>query len=189
MRQIDLHKLQQTKGVRAYSKELEELVVLRKNQRWINANMHAVDAAFISHAKVSSHLINHVGEPFLNQSNYVFLGADVFSKLKLGLGSAQNDIQIYAPKRGMRMKFGKTPFHVQQIDVAGALNYNQELNSSALLWNYTAATELFGQEGSVTRLHIYPKQSTSPNELKSVLQAQLGSNFLVRTQFEKKELI
>ena len=189
LRQIDLHKLQQTKGVRAYSKELEELVVLRKNQRWINANMHAVDAAFISHAKVSSHLINHVGEPFLNQSNYVFLGADVFSKLKLGLGSAQNDIQIYAPKRGMRMKFGKTPFHVQQIDVAGALNYNQELNSSALLWNYTAATELFGQEGSVTRLHIYPKQSTSPNELKSVLQAQLGSNFLVRTQFEKNELI
>lgn len=189
LRQIDLDKLQKTKGVRAYSKELEELVVLRKNQRWINANMHAVDAAFIRHAKVSSHLINHVGEPFLNQSNYVFLGADVFSKLKLGLGSAQNDIQIYAPKRGMRMKFGKTPFHVQQIDVAGALNYNQELNSSALLWNYTAATELFGQEGSVTRLHIYPKQSTSPNELKSVLKAQLGSNFLVRTQFEKNELI
>ena len=189
LRQIDLDKLQKTKGVSAYSKELEELVVLRKNQRWINANMHAVDAEFIRQAKVSAHLINHVGEPFLNQSNYVFLGADVFSKLKLGLGSAQNDIQIYAPKRGMRMKFGKTPFHVQQIDVAGALNYNQELNSNALLWNYTAATELFGQEGSVTRLHIYPKQSASPDELKSVLQAQLGSDFLVRTQFEKNELI
>jgi lipoprotein-releasing system permease protein len=189
LRQIDLDKLQKTKGVSAYSKELEELVVLRKNQRWINANMHAVDAEFIRQAKVSAHLINHVGEPFLNQSNYVFLGADVFSKLKLGLGSAQNDIQIYAPKRGMRMKFGKTPFHVQQIDVAGALNYNQELNSNALLWNYTAATELFGQEGSVTRLHIYPEQSASPDELKSVLQAQLGSDFLVRTQFEKNELI
>jgi lipoprotein-releasing system permease protein len=189
LRQIDLDKLQKTKGVSAYSKELEELVVLRKNQRWINANMHAVDAEFIRQAKVSAHLINHVGEPFLNQSNYVFLGADVFSKLKLGLGSAQNDIQIYAPKRGMRMKLGKTPFHVQQIDVAGALNYNQELNSNALLWNYTAATELFGQEGSVTRLHIYPEQSASPDELKSVLQAQLGSDFLVRTQFEKNELI
>ena len=44
LRQIDLEKLQQIQGVRAFSKELEELVVLRKNQRWINANMHAVDA-------------------------------------------------------------------------------------------------------------------------------------------------
>ncbi len=189
LRQIDLNQLQKTKGVHSYSKELEELVVLRKNQRWINANMHAVDAEFIRQAKVNAHLINHVGATFLNQGNYVFLGADIFSKLKLGLGSSQNNIQIYAPKRAMRMKFGKTPFHIQQIEVAGALNYNQELNSNALLWNYTAATELFGQEGSATRLHVYPERNADLNEVISALKAQLGSAFLVRTQLEKNELI
>lgn len=189
LRQIDLNQLQKTKGVQSYSKELEELVVLRKNQRWINANMHAVDAEFIRQAKVNAHLINQVGTPFLNQANYVFLGADVFSKLKLGLGSTQNNIQIYAPKRAMRMKFGKTPFHIQQIEVAGALNYNQELNSNALLWNYDAATELFGQEGSATRLHVYPERNADLDEVISTLKAQLGADFLVRTQLEKNELI
>lgn len=189
LRQIDLNQLQKTKGVQSYSKELEELVVLRKNQRWINANMHAVDAEFIRQAKVNAHLINQVGTPFLNQANYVFLGADVFSKLKLGLGSTQNNIQIYAPKRAMRMKFGKTPFHIQQIEVAGALNYNQELNSNALLWNYDAATELFGQEGSATRLHVYPERNADLDEVISTLKAQVGSDFLVRTQLEKNELI
>lgn len=189
LRQIDLNQLQKTKGVQSYSKELEELVVLRKNQRWINANMHAVDAEFIRQAKVNAHLINQVGTPFLNQANYVFLGADVFSKLKLGLGSTQNNIQIYAPKRAMRMKFGKTPFHIQQIEVAGALNYNQELNSNALLWNYDAATELFGQEGSATRLHVYPERNADLDEVISALKAQLGADFLVRTQLEKNELI
>lgn len=189
LRQIDLNQLQKTKGVQSYSKELEELVVLRKNQRWINANMHAVDAEFIRQAKVNAHLINQVGTPFLNQANYVFLGADVFSKLKLGLGSTQNNIQIYAPKRAMRMKFGKTPFHIQQIEVAGALNYNQELNSNALLWNYDAATELFGQEGSATRLHVYPEHNADLDEVISALKAQLGADFLVRTQLEKNELI
>ena len=189
LRQIDLNQLQRTKGVQSYSKELEELVVLRKNQRWINANMHAVDAEFIRQAKVNAHLINQVGTPFLNQANYVFLGADVFSKLKLGLGSTQNNIQIYAPKRAMRMKFGKTPFHIQQIEVAGALNYNQELNSNALLWNYDAATELFGQEGSATRLHVYPERNADLDEVISALKAQLGADFLVRTQLEKNELI
>ena len=189
LRQIDLNQLQKTKGVHSYSKELEELVVLRKNQRWINANMHAVDAEFIRQAKVNAHLINQVGTPFLNQANYVFLGADVFSKLKLGLGSTQNNIQIYAPKRAMRMKFGKTPFHIQQIEVAGALNYNQELNSNALLWNYDAATELFGQEGSATRLHVYPERNADLDEVISALKAQLGADFLVRTQLEKNELI
>lgn len=189
LRQIDLNQLQKTKGVQSYSKELEELVVLRKNQRWINANMHAVDAEFIRQAKVNMHLINQVGTPFLNQANYVFLGADIFSKLKLGLGSTQNNIQIYAPKRAMRMKFGKTPFHIQQIEVAGALNYNQELNSNALLWNYDAATELFGQEGSATRLHVYPERNADLDEVISALKAQLGADFLVRTQLEKNELI
>lgn len=189
LRQIDLNQLQKTKGVHSYSKELEELVVLRKNQRWINANMHAVDAEFIRQAKVNAHLINQVGTPFLNQANYVFLGADVFSKLKLGLGSTQNNIQIYAPKRAMRMKFGKTPFHIQQIEVAGALNYNQELNSNALLWNYDAATELFGQEGSATRIHVYPERNADLDEVISALKAQLGADFLVRTQLEKNELI
>ncbi len=189
LRQIDLNQLQKTKGVQSYSKELEELVVLRKNQRWINANMHAVDAEFIRQAKVNAHLINQVGTPFLNQANYVFLGADVFSKLKLGLGSTQNNIQIYAPKRAMRMKFGKTPFHIQQIEVAGALNYNQELNSNALLWNYDAATELFGQEGSATRLHVYPERNADLDEVISALKAQLGADFWVRTQLEKNELI
>jgi lipoprotein-releasing system permease protein len=89
----------------------------------------------------------------------------------------------------MRMKFGKTPFHIQQIEVAGALNYNQELNSNALLWNYDAATELFGQEGSATRLHVYPEPNADLNEVISALKAQLGSDFLVRTQLEKNELI
>lgn len=189
LRQIDLNQLQNIKGVHSYSKELEELVVLRKNQRWINANMHAVDAEFIRQAKVNAHLINQVGTPFLNQANYVFLGADIFSKLKLGLGSTQNNIQIYAPKRAMRMKFGKTPFHIQQIEVAGALNYNQELNSNALLWNYEAATELFGQEGSATRLHVYPERNADLDEVIAALKAQVGSDFLVRTQLEKNELI
>lgn len=189
LRQLDLQQLQKIQGVQSLSKELEELVVLRKNQRWINANMHAVDAEFVKQAKVAAHLINRVGAPNLNQENQVFLGADVFSKLKLGLGSEQNNIQLYAPKRGLRMKPGSTPFYIQQIEVAGAMNYNQELNASALLWNYDAAARFFNHQGSVTRLHVYPQKNANLDELRSAIKAQVGPSFLVRTQLEKNALI
>lgn len=189
LREIDLNALQKINGVLAFSKEIEELVVLRKNQRWINANMHAVDAVFIKRAQVKAHLINEVGASFLNQYNSVFLGADVFTKLKLGLGSAQNNIQLYAPKRGARMKLARTPFHIQQVVVAGAVNYNQELNSNALIWNYNAAASLFNLEGSATRIHVYPKSNTNIDEVCAAIKAQLGSKFLVRTQVEKNALI
>jgi lipoprotein-releasing system permease protein len=189
LRQIDLAQLQKIQGVQAYSKELEELVVLRKNQRWINANMHAVDAEFIERAKVKQHLINQVGIPFLNDAQYVFLGADIFSKLKLGLGSEQNEIQLYAPKRNLKMRFGKAPFHVQQMVAAGALNYNQELNSSALLWNYDAASVLFDQQNAVTRIHVYVDPRFDLIDIQAQIKKLVGPDFLVRTQLERNELI
>jgi lipoprotein-releasing system permease protein len=189
VRQIDLQELKAINGVQAFSKELEELVVLRKNQRWINANMHAVDAEFVKRAKVNAHLINQVGAEYLNNPGFVFLGADVFSKLKLGLGSEQNNIQLYAPKRNMKMKLGKTPFHIQPIDVAGALNYNQELNSNALLWDYNAASLLFDQVGAVTRIHVYADSNIDLLEIQKCIKQLVGPDFLVRTQLEQNELI
>ncbi len=189
LREIDLGQLQKLRGVSCFSKELEELVVLRKNQRWVNANMHAVDAVFVRQANVSSHLINGVGAAHLNQENHVFLGADIFSKLRLGLGSADNNIQLYVPKRGLRMQLGKTPFFIRQIQVAGAMNFNQELNGSALLWNYDAAAQFFNQQGAVTRLHVYHKQNINLEDLRTEIKALLGPRFLVRTQFEKNALI
>jgi lipoprotein-releasing system permease protein len=189
LRQIDLDKLQKIQGVLAFSKELEELVVLRKNQRWINANMHAVDAEFLKQAKVKQHLINQVGAPYLNNPQYVFLGADIFSKLKLGLGSEQNDIQLYAPKRNMKMRIGKAPFHVQQMMAAGAINYNQELNGSALLWDYNAASTLFDQQNAVTRIHVYADPQADLLEIQEDIKKLVGQGFLVRTQLERNELI
>ena len=189
LNQLDLRQLKAIEGVQAFSKELEELVVLRKNQRWINANMHAVDAEFVKQAKAKQHLINGVGAAYLNNPGFVFLGADVFSKLKLGLGSEQNNIQLYAPKRNMKMKLGKTPFHIQSTNVAGALNYNQELNSNALLWDYNAASLLFDQEGAVTRIHVYANQAVDLLDIQNSIKELVGPDFLVRTQLEKNELI
>jgi lipoprotein-releasing system permease protein len=189
LRQIDFDELKAINGVEAFSKELEELVVLRKNQRWINANMHAVDAEFVKRAKVNQHLINQVGADVLNNPGFVFLGVDVFSKLKLGLGSEQNNIQMYAPKSNMKMKLGKMPFHIQPIDVAGALNYNQELNSNTLLWDYNAASQLFNQEGAVTRIHVYVDANMDLLAIQNSIKKLLGPSFLVRTQLEKNELI
>ena len=189
LREIDPDQLQKLRGVSCFSKELEELVVLRKNQRWMNANMHAVDPVFVRQARVSSHLINGVGTPLLNQESHVFLGADIFSKLRLGLGSSDNNIQLYVPKRGLRMQLGKTPFFIRQIQVAGAMNFNQELNGSALLWNYAAAAQFFNQQGAVTRLHVYPKQNINLDDLRTEIKALVGPRFLVRTQLEKNALI
>jgi lipoprotein-releasing system permease protein len=132
LRQIDFEKLQAINGVEAFSKELEELVVLRKNQRWINANMHAVDAEFMKRAKVSQHLINAVGADVLN---------------------------------------------------------NQELNSNSLLWDYNAASQLFNQEGAITRIHIYTNPNMDLQAIQNSIKKLVGPNFLVRTQLEKNELI
>lgn len=189
LREIDTTALLKTAGVSAISKEIEELVVLRKNQRWINANMHAVDPIFLKNANVSRHLINQVGLGAIQQSGFAFLGADLFSKLNLGLGSDQNNIQVYAPKRNAKMRLGKSPFHLQQLFVEGALNYNQELNGSVLLWDYNLAAELLNMSGSCSKILVYIDKETDLELVKQKLQVQLGQAFKVQTIFEKNELI
>ncbi len=189
LREIDTKALAKNPEITALSKEIEELVVLRKNQRWINANMHAVDPVFLKNAQVSRHLINQVGVNSLEQEGFAFLGADLFSKLNLGLGSDQNDIQLYAPKRNAKMRLGKTPFHLQQIFVEGALNYNQELNGSVLLWDYNLAADLLNLQGSCSHLLVYVKDNTKLDAVKNELQTLLGPDFLVQTIYEKNELI
>ncbi len=189
LREIDTAVLLKTPGISTISKEIEELVVLRKNQRWINANMHAVDPVFLRNASVSRHLINQVGVGALKQSGFAFLGADLFSKLNLGLGSDQNNIQVYAPKRNAKMRLGKTPFHLQQVFVEGALNYNQELNGSVFLWDYSLAADLLNMQGSCSQLLVYVEKGADLDLVKQKLQNQLGSAFKVQTIFEKNELI
>ncbi len=189
LREIDTAVLLKTPGISNISKEIEELVVLRKNQRWINANMHAVDPVFLKNANVSRHLINQVGVGATHQSGFAFLGADLFSKLNLGLGSEQNNIQLYAPKRNAKMRLGKTPFHLQQLFVEGALNYNQELNGSVLLWDYNLAAELLNMSGSCSQLLVYIEKGADLELVKQKLQDQLGAEFKVQTIFEKNELI
>ncbi|MFM7006791.1 MAG: ABC transporter permease [Flavobacteriales bacterium] len=189
LREIDTAALVKIQGVAALSKEIEELVVLRKNQRWINANMHAVDQVFLKNAHVSRHLINRVGVGATQQSGFAFLGADLFSKLNLGLGSEQNDIQVYAPKRNARMRLGKTPFHLQQVFIEGALNYNQELNGSVLLWDYNLAAELLNMPGSCSHLLVYVEKGTDLELVQQEIQKRLGADFSVQTIFEKNELI
>ncbi len=189
LREIDTKALAKHPEITALSKEIEELVVLRKNQRWINANMHAVDPVFLKNAQVSSHLINQVGVSSLEREGFAFLGADLFSKLNLGLGSDQNDIQLYAPKRNAKMRLGKTPFHLQQIFVEGALNYNQELNGSVLLWDYNLAADLLNLQGSCSHLLVYVKDNSKLDAVKNELQTLLGPDFLVQTIYEKNELI
>lgn len=187
--QLDLKTIQQVKGLKYISKEREELVVLRKNKRWINANLHAVDHIFIREAKVKNHLINGFGSDRLNQENTVFLGAEVFSKLKLGLGSEQNDIAIYAPKNNLRLRPGSSPFKTASLDVAGALNYNQELNGTVLLCNLNLVAALFDQPKALSRLNIYLEPGANEAVVQEQLKKITGANFNVKTQFEKNELI
>lgn len=189
LNQLDLNSINQISGVKALSKEREELVVLRKKKRWINATMHAVDAVFIKEAAVSKHLINGVGVNQLADPNAVFLGVDIFSKLKLGLGSDQNDILIYAPKQQLRRRLGNNPFQTKQLMVAGALNYNQELNGTTLLCDFDAITDLFDQKGALTRVNVYLAADVNLSQVQAEIQKATGKQFKVRTQFQKNELI
>ncbi|MEN9698966.1 MAG: hypothetical protein RLZZ301_164 [Bacteroidota bacterium] len=187
--EVPMAELKGLAGVAALSPELEELVVLRKERRWINATLHAVDPTFFKYTKLNKHLMNAVGIDSWKQGNTAYLGLDLFQKLHLTLGSDFHTIQLYAPKRNVKMRLGRSPFHMETLPISGAINYNQEVNASALLWDYKRASQLFDYHGSCTRLNVFLAPTTDPVALQKKLMERLGPEFNVKTQLEKNELI
>jgi lipoprotein-releasing system permease protein len=69
------------------------------------------------------------------------------------------------------------------------MNYNKEVNEDKLLWPLAATRELLNYSSELTHVYVQVKGEFTNDEVKEKIQSALGSNFQVKTNFEKNELI
>ena len=187
--QIDLKKIQTTTGVKSLSRTIDELVIIKNGERWVNARLIGVDSTFLEMAKINKHLLNK--EQIKDYSDFIIPGAGLQEKLQIGIDIENNydPIVIYAPKRKISIKPGQNPFYLENTNVSAILNYNREVNSEIVLSSFDFASQLLQYENEYSSIWIDLNESADLEQTKKSIQELVGSSFKVKTRIEKNELI
>jgi len=190
--ELDLHKIQKTEGVVRVSRALEEMVVLKHEDKWSNATMVGVDSSFVRMAKMSSHMVDGFPALYENNEPVAIIGASLLDKLGgyIPQSFGREFITIYGPKRDMKMSIGKNPFYIYNIPVVGRINYNREVNAESLVVPIETAKKILGYgENELSAIYVEVANNKVKNKVKQALQEQVGDQFKVKTNDEKNELI
>lgn len=189
---IDLEKIQQVPGVRLTSRALEEVVILKHEDKWVHAQMIGVDTSFLTMSKMNNHLVDGVAKLYINDEPQAIFGASLLDRLDgfiPGTEGLKEQITFNVPLREGKLRLGKSPFNIRVVDVAARMNFNREVNAESVLIPYDLAKELLAYEDDITALYIDVDPSFNLKKVKEQVQKVVGEGFEVKTTLEKNELI
>lgn len=188
---LDLKKVRSTEGVGLISKAVEEIVVLKHEQKWVNARMIGIEADFLEMADVSNHMVD--GFPTLEENGQpmALMGAVLLDKLDGYIPSqvGYETVDVYFPRRSAKVSALSNPFRNQIMKIAGRVNYNREVNEDAFIIPLDLAREMLDYEKDITALYVDVTADSDAEDVKFALQKQLGKDFIVKTHLEKNALI
>ena len=188
---IDYASIQKTSGIVNYSKAIEEIVVIKHEKKFINASLVGVDSSFLNIARMKNHMVD--GKPFIEKNNKSFglIGATLLDNLggyiPENIGFEQ--VILYVPKRDSKVRIGSNPFNTKLIDISGRMNFNREVNADKLVIPIKLAKDILNYQKDITAVYVDVDPSFKNEDVKANLIEILGSNFSVKTNYEKNELI
>ncbi len=188
---IDYASIQKTSGVVNYSKAIEEIVVIKHEKKFINASLVGVDSSFLKIARMKNHMVD--GNPFIEQNNKSFglIGATLLDNLGgyIPENIGYEQVILYVPKRDSKVRIGSNPFNTKLIDISGRMNFNREVNADKLVIPIKLAKDILNYQKDITAVYVDVDPSFKNEDVKANLIEILGSNFSVKTNYEKNELI
>lgn len=189
--QIDFEKLKAIKGVVNYSRAIEEVVVLKHEKKWVNANLVGIDSSFLEMSRMSQHMVD--GECTLGDGDFQYgiIGATLLDKLGGFIpGNVGFETVIcYVPKRKIKISPGRNPFSMQTIQLAGRMNFNREVNAKDIVVSIDQARKMLDYSDQISAVYVDVDPKWDNEDVKSEIKKLVGKEFVVKTNFEKNEII
>lgn len=189
---IDFGAIQSVPGVKTISRALEEVVILKHEQKWVHAKMLGVDSSFLDMAKMEEHLIDGLPILYGGDESLAIFGAGLLEKLDGYIPSgdfSREQITFHVPLREGKIRPGRNPLNIRVVGVSGRVNYNREVNYQYTVVPYSLANELLQYDKDITAVFVSVEKGQNLQALKGKIQDYLGPDFEVKTNFEKNELI
>lgn len=189
--EISKEDLLKIEGVSAVTEVVEEITMIKHEDRWITATMKGVEDSYLAICALDSVLTE--GEAKLQD--------DGFNKAIIGIG-LQNKIQVTSDPRyhdyltvyGLLRdeKFSKTntdAFKPEMISVGGVFAINPEFDNTYFLVPIQFAKNLLEYDNDITAYEISVKNEFINKQVKEEIQKIVGNTFQVKTRYEQNELV
>jgi lipoprotein-releasing system permease protein len=175
-----------------YSQSIEEIVILKHEQKWSNAYLYGVEPSFLKMSKMKTHLVD--GEAILQNDKFplTLVGAGLMEKLQAYVHDERDDyeyLEVYFPLREAKMKMGSNPFNNEHVRVSAAYNFNRDVNMETLVVPLDFAQEKLMYDTDISSIYVHIPIEKNIVKIQDKLKKELGKDWIVKTQFEKNELI
>lgn len=188
-----LSKLESVNDIVAITPVIEEVIILKHHDKWVNAKVYGVDTVFLSMAKMKEKVMDSMeAKIYSNERPLAMLGAGVFDKLGVYLSlddMGYDQVSLFAPYREAKSNRSKDAFSTMSIGVAGRFNYNKDVNDRYVVLPISTAAELLKYNQDVSYFAIKFSEGVDLDKKKDELMQLLGEEFDVTTRYQKNELI
>lgn len=188
---LNLDPIRKLDRVAQVSKGVEEIVIIQHEKKWANATLFGVEDSFLELTSMEKNMIN--GKAKLRDQDALFgiIGAGLLNKVQGAIPEHEEfeSVQVYFPKREAKMSIASNPFRSDVLKLSGDVFYNKMVSDEALIVPLEYAQEMLNYESDISAVYIDCKNKEDLFEVQEEVQQLVGSEFVVKTHYEKNALI
>ncbi|MBK8499891.1 MAG: FtsX-like permease family protein [Flavobacteriales bacterium] len=188
---LDLESILAGDDVENASWTIEENVLLRCRSQQAVATLKGVEPQYLGMARMDTFLFR--GKPTLQTANgpTAILGLALQSDLDVPYDDGvMQPLEISAPIRGRKLsQHRRDAFEEAAVAMSGTFSMNMEYDARYLLVPIELAAGLLHYDSAVSALELHLRPGIDLDDAATVLRAQVGDAFTVRTRYQKNALM
>lgn len=183
------NQLQKIKGIRSYSKVVEERVLFVFKEKEQVAVLKGVDSTFTQVSTVKKSLF--AGQWLKEKTAQVVVGYGIAQKLSLGLFDYNNAFEVFVPKAGSgTIENPNDAFNKSILIPIGVFAISEELDAKYVFSDLGLAQDLLGyQSNEVSALEIKFSQPTAENEVKTELEKIFKDKIILKNRTQLNDAL
>lgn len=181
--------LQKIKGIRSYSKVVEERVLFVFKEKEQVAVLKGVDSTFTQVSTVKKSLF--AGQWLKEKTAQVVVGYGIAQKLSLGLYDYNNAFEVFVPKAGSgTIENPNDAFNKSILIPIGVFAISEELDAKYVFSDLGLAQDLLGYKpNEVSALEIKFSEPTAENEVKAALKKIFKDKLILKNRTQLNDAL
>jgi lipoprotein-releasing system permease protein len=183
-------KILQLPEIEFYSAALEEVVLIKYDDKQTIASIKGVENSFYLMSGLDSLLVDGKISRDSDNNNQIVLGWGIADKLSFFSTEIAGQLSIIVPKKGTNK--GLTPdaeFNKKIAYASGIFSVNPDFDTKYILADLTFTQQLLNHENRISSVELGLKKGADWTKVKKELQQLLGNKYQVQTRYEMNELI
>lgn len=187
---IDSNYFADNPEVAAYSKVLEEVVMLKYNDKQTFATLKGVENSFLGMSQMESLMYDGKAVLQMDEQQFAIMGYGIAYQLEFFINQFSHQIQVFAANKEVRtLQNPANAFISKSITASGIFAINPDVDYTFFVVPFEFAQSLFKSENNVSAIELTLIEGVNHQNFKEKLQNQFGEDFQIKTRFEHNEIL